>query len=159
MNNGNYRPAAIAIAVLVAVFLLYEAWSFHLSALDEPGAVTTFLATQAKRFYTWREARRDVHSVPPASALDPSDGEMTYGMDCETCHGKDGRTPTEIGRSLYPRSPSLASDRVQRWSDAELFVIIKYGIRHSGMPGFGHSEKDQQIWNLVRFVRTLRKPP
>ena len=159
MNNGTHRPIYIAIAIVLVIFFIYKAWTFHLSALDEPGRVTTFLATVAKRFYIWREARREVHSVPAASAMDASDGEMTYGMDCETCHGKDGRTPTEIGRSLYPRSPSLASERVQRWSDADLFVIIKYGIRHTGMPGFGRSEKDQQIWNLVRFVRGLRKTP
>ena len=159
MNHGKQRLAALAIAILLLVFLVYEAWSFQLSTLDEPGPIATFLATQAKRFYIGRQARREVHSVPPASKTSAEDGEMTYGMDCETCHGKDGRTPTAIGRSLYPRAPSLASERVQRWSDAELFVIVKYGIRHSGMPGFGRSETDDQIWNLVRFVRSLRKSP
>ena len=43
-----------------------------------------------------------------------------------------------------------------RYSDRELFWIIKNGIRWSGMPAFGRVESDEHIWNLVHYVRTLR---
>ena len=80
---------------------------------------------------------------------------MTFGGSCATCHGYDGRTPTDIGRSQYPPSPDLGSPAVQKWSDAELFWIIQHGIRLSGMPGFGRIHSDEEIWSLVRFVRSL----
>jgi mono/diheme cytochrome c family protein len=82
---------------------------------------------------------------------------MIYHGECQNCHGLDGRTPTALGKSMYPRSPSLASPQVQAWSDAELFRIIKHGIRHSGMPGFAPSESDEQIWRLVHYIRSLRR--
>ena len=60
---------------------------------------------------------------------------------------------------MYPRAPDLGSPAVQRWSDAELFWIIKNGVRPTGMPGFAHIHSDEEIWNLVRFVRSLGTAP
>ncbi len=158
MKIFTVRQALLLAAVATAALLAYGAWSFRMSALDEPGPTPTFLATQAKRYYIGRAARQ-VAAAPPSSAMSIPAGEMAYRGECQNCHGLDGRTPTDIGRGLYPRVPSLASHQVQRWTDAELFVIVKYGIRHSGMPGFGRIISDEQIWNLVHFVRSLRKMP
>jgi mono/diheme cytochrome c family protein len=44
---------------------------------------------------------------------------------------------------------------VQRYSDQELFWILKNGIRLSGMPGFGRTESDEHIWTIVLYVRSL----
>jgi mono/diheme cytochrome c family protein len=84
---------------------------------------------------------------------------MLYTGSCANCHGLGGRAPTDIGRWMYPRSPDLGSPAVQQWSDAELFWIIKHGIRLSGMPGFGKIHSDEQIQHLVHYVRTLGAPP
>ncbi len=72
-----------------------------------------------------------------------------------------------VGRSargpLPPAPPSDSSSgalpEVQQWSDAELFWIIKNGIRLSGMPGFGKIHSDVEIWHLVQYIRSLRAPP
>ena len=76
-------------------------------------------------------------------------------MSCASCHGDDGRVPTTVGRSMYPRAPALDTPAVQRYTDAELFRVIKYGIRLTGMPGFGEVYSDQEIWHLARFVRSV----
>jgi mono/diheme cytochrome c family protein len=60
---------------------------------------------------------------------------------------------------MYPRAADLGSAEVQRYSDRELFWIVKNGIRLSGMPAFGKVESDEAIWDLVRFVRTLPSKP
>ena len=75
------------------------------------------------------------------------------------CHGEDGRTPTQIGLSLYPPTPSLSAPEVQRYTDPELFWVVKNGIRLTGMPGFGRFYSDPQIWHLVRYIRTLNPSP
>lgn len=56
---------------------------------------------------------------------------------------------------MYPRASDLGSAGVQQWSDAELFWIIQNGIRLTGMPGFGKSLSDDQIWPLVDYIRSL----
>jgi len=60
---------------------------------------------------------------------------------------------------MYPRTIDLSSPEIQQWSDAELFWIIKNGIRLSGMPGFGKTKSDEQIWHLVHYVRSLGTQP
>jgi len=141
--------------VLLIAGAVWGASQFDLSALEEPGETEIYLATRAKHWLVGRRAR----SIVPPPAGDPERarfaGEMNFGGSCATCHGYDGRKPSDIGRSQYPPSPDLGSPAVQEWSDAELFWIIKHGVRHSGMPGFGRIHSDEEIWNLVRFVRSL----
>lgn len=76
-------------------------------------------------------------------------------MACATCHGTDGRTPTSIGESMYPRAADLGSPEVQRLSNNELFWVIKNGVRFTGMPGFGSLLSDDQIWQATYYVRSL----
>ena len=45
---------------------------------------------------------------------------------------------------------------VQRYSDRELFWIVKNGIRLSGMPAFGRVESDEHIWNFDPLCRLMR---
>lgn len=56
---------------------------------------------------------------------------------------------------MYPRAADLTRKRVQSYSDQELFWIIKNGIRFTGMPAFGKVEAANNIWGLVKYVRTL----
>jgi mono/diheme cytochrome c family protein len=143
------------VLVLIGASAIFFAYQFSLSALPEPGRLETYVATKAKQWLVRRSARR---APPPAPANDPvgeAVGSMIYRGECAACHGVDGRTPTAIGRWMYPRSLDLSSREVQQWSDAELFWIIKNGIRLSGMPGFGKIHSDQEIWDLVQYVRSL----
>jgi len=148
----------LILFVLLLGGLVWGATRFNLSALEQPGEMETYLATKAKRWLVGRSAR----GLAPPPVDNPETarfaGKMTFGGSCATCHGYDGRTPSAIGRSQYPPSPDLGSPSVQQWSDAELFWIIKHGIRLTGMPGFGRIHSDEEIWNLVRFVRSLREP-
>lgn len=148
------------VVLLVGGGAWYAAARANLSALETPGRVETYLATQAKR---WLVARAVAHGpIPPEQASEPvsvANGTMQYGGSCATCHGQDGRKPTRLGESMYPPVPSLASPDVQRYSNAELFVVIKHGIRLSGMPGFGRIHSDKEIWDLVHYLRSLAPPP
>ncbi len=125
-----------------------------LSALEEPGEFETWAATRAKQWLIGRDAKRTA-AVVPAGPQAAAIGGMRFIGQCAACHGIDGRTPTEIGRGLYPRAVDLGAPAVQSWSDEELFWIIKNGVRMTGMPGFGAALADEEIGALVAYVRTL----
>jgi hypothetical protein len=44
---------------------------------------------------------------------------------------------------------------MQSYSNLELFWIINNGIRFTGMLDFGKIEAPDQIWGLVKYMRTL----
>ena len=149
---------SLILTALVLGGIALFAFTFNMSALETPGETETWLATKAKRWFVARGVKREPPPPAPAWSHETvSSGEMTYGMSCANCHGKDGRTPLQLGLSMYPPVPGLGSPDVQAYTDDELFWIIKHGVRHSGMPGFGRIHSDDDIWRLVHYVRSLRE--
>ena len=141
---------------LAAVVVIVGFTQIRLDALQEPGHLETFLATQVKRLLVRRGSRVVIPPAPANLQASIDEGDKLYASDCSMCHGSDGHTPSDFGRWMYPRASDLTSTAVQRYSDPELFWIVKNGIRLSGMPAFGRVESDEHIWSLVHYLRTLR---
>ena len=144
-----------SILAFVLITAAAVASQFNLRALPEPGKTETLLATKAKRFFIERAGRSPLPTEPSDRPSSIPEGDKLFGTDCSECHGFTGRKPTDAGRWMYPRAADLGSAEIQRYSDRELFWIVKNGIRLSGMPVFGRVESDEHIWNLVHYVRTL----
>jgi mono/diheme cytochrome c family protein len=145
---------ALALPVVVVTVGLAQ---IRLDALQEPGPVETFLATQVKHLLVRRSSGDGIPPAPTHSQTSIEEGDKLYATECSMCHGMDGHTPTDTGRWMYPRAVDLTSPEVQRYPDRELFWIVKNGIRLSGMPAFGRVESDEHIWNLVYYLRTLSR--
>lgn len=80
-------------------------------------------------------------------------GADTYKAKCSACHGTTGAGDTMLGRNLKLRS--LASDDVQKESDEQLFIIVSKGKNR--MPAFDKKLSSQQIRELVKHLRSLKK--
>ena len=77
----------------------------------------------------------------------------TYKAKCSACHGVRGAGDTMIGKNLKLRS--LFSPEVQNRSDEELFTLISKG--KNKMPSFDRKLSSDQIRDLVRHIRSLKK--
>ena len=74
-------------------------------------------------------------AVPPGLD-DPAKlviGVGHYAAHCAVCHGAPGVPRGDIARGLYPAPPDLAKT-APLYSPAELFWIVKHGIKMTGMP-------------------------
>ncbi len=155
------RRILISVGLLGGVAFL-TSWiamrRFSLSALEEPGACEIRAATRAKHWLVARDACGPLPAKPQDVATSAAIGSMQFAVQCAPCHGADGRSPTDIGRWMYPRAADVGSSGIQAYSDEQLFWIIKHGIRLSGMPGFGKSMPDEQIWHLVDYIRRIGAP-
>ncbi len=147
----------VFILVILAAAAIYAVASMSISALPEPGVLETTLASSAREWLISRAARGPLPAAPVNDVSSLAAGRSLFGMGCATCHGQDGRTPTPVGKSMYPRVPDLGSLDAQEMSNAEIFWIIKNGIRLSGMPGFANMNSDEQIWQLTYYVRSLNE--
>jgi mono/diheme cytochrome c family protein len=96
----------------------------------------------------------EVRGTLPTDPAALREGLEHYDEMCATCHGAPGVLRGEIGQGMNPEPPDL-SEEAEDWSDAELFWIVKHGIKLAGMPAFGPTHSDEQIWDLVGFVRQL----
>jgi mono/diheme cytochrome c family protein len=82
------------------------------------------------------------------------EGFREYNEMCITCHGAPGKEQSDIGKGLHPKPPDLA-ETLRRWNSAQLFWIVKNGVKMTGMPAFGPTHGDDQIWNIIAFVQRL----
>ena len=96
--------------------------------------------------------------IPPASdAMAAARGLSHYAESCLACHGAPGLNPAEFQQGMNPMPPSPEGPGVQKYSDSELFWIVKNGVRMTGMPGFGVNHSDAEIGDIVAFVRHIPK--
>jgi len=61
----------------------------------------------------------------------------------------------EFAKGLYPLPPKLESRGIQAMTDAETFWVVKNGIKMTGMPAFGPTHDDEELWGIVAFWRRL----
>jgi len=76
-----------------------------------------------------------------------------YKSRCAACHGADGKGDTAVGKKIGVRD--FHSDEVQKQSDAQLAEIVKDG--KNKMPAYKDKLKDDQISDLIKYVRQLGK--
>lgn len=89
---------------------------------------------------------------------DPNEGKQWYYVYCITCHGwtLQGDGPVAIAVDPLPRILTFG-DYMNKKTNLELFAVIKGGgetVDLSGsMPAWGNFLQDQDIWNVVAWLR------
>lgn len=80
-------------------------------------------------------------------------GGDTFKAKCAACHGATGAGDTTMGKNLKLRD--LGAADVQKQSDDELNTVIAKG--KGKMPAYDGKLTKEQIGDLVKFIRTLKK--
>ena len=94
----------------------------------------------------------------PKTAESVAAGKVVFEQQCTVCHGTDGRGDGPEAAHLNPPPTDLYAAHVDYHSDTQLFDWIRNGINGSSMTGFKGKLSDQQIWNVINYVRSLRHP-
>ena len=151
--------------VLVGVIIIAGGWILSswllpgaFSAKGKPSELENTMARLVRHWATpgkFREATNPVQASPEIL----KEGLHHFADHCATCHANDGSGKTDMGPNFYPPTPDLRDSVIQSMSDGELFYIIHFGVRFTGMPawGKGDPEKDLDSWKLVHFIRHLPK--
>lgn len=141
----------VVLAAAAYIAFLYSG-AYSVAATDpDPAIVRWSLETARDRFIHDRAAKVD---VPPLDTFSEESGLEHYHAMCVTCHGAPGVEPSSIGKGLNPEPPDLVAAATER-GVAELFWVIKNGIKMTGMPAFAESHSDDDIWEITAFVRRL----
>ena len=76
---------------------------------------------------------------------------------CATCHGGPGLKRGEFAAGMYPAPPVL-KDVSSRYTPAEIFWILKNGIKMSGMPSMA-DDGDEMLWATVALLMKFPQMP
>jgi cytochrome c553/cytochrome c5 len=81
-------------------------------------------------------------------------GAGHYETGCRPCHGSPELAPPKIVRRMTPHPPHLPP-RLSQWDPEGLFYIVKHGVKFTGMPAWPALQRDDEVWAVVAFLRTL----
>jgi mono/diheme cytochrome c family protein len=90
----------------------------------------------------------------PVGGEAAAQGAELYRVNCETCHGPQGHGDGPAGQSLTPKPGNLAQVQAQAGDDY-LFWRIHDGKPGTAMVAWRGILTDEQIWQIVSFLRTL----
>jgi len=82
-------------------------------------------------------------------------GKKTYGIDCAMCHGDNGDGKGDLAADLKNVTDFTAPDALKNRTDGDLFYIMRKG--KGDMPPEGDRAKNDDIWSLVNYIRSLKK--
>ena len=77
-----------------------------------------------------------------------------YAATCASCHGAPGERPSPVMQAAAVKAPDLGINAA-KWSDRELFWIIKHGVKYTPMPAWPTQNRDDEVRRMVAFVRLL----
>ncbi len=92
--------------------------------------------------------------TPAAPTDDLASAGKIYKETCIGCHKADGAggvTILDDGKKV--KAPNFSSDRMKKEDDADWIETIENGAKEDGMPAFKGRLSDEEIRNLVKFIR------
>ena len=157
-GGGDAKHWACKIVALLTVlavggFLMAVSGIIPLKASSGHWPITTWLLELAKH----RSVATHTLGLN-APALDAPQlvlkGAGHYETGCSPCHGSpELRHPRMVQQMLPP--PPYLPPRLSAWEPAELFYIVKHGIKFTGMPAWPARQRDDEVWAMVAFLRAL----
>ena len=161
MLKGVVWGITLTVAIaLISVYALLHSGMIPANADTKPGGLELWMAGTSLDATLDRYAPKEQNPVALTNQ-NLLEGVRLFGENCAICHGsaKGANLPSPIAKGEYPRPPQLATDGVEDDPEGYSFWKIKHGIRLTGMPSFGYTLKDEQIWTLALFLKHMDKLP
>jgi thiosulfate dehydrogenase len=88
-------------------------------------------------------------------------GAKVYQAQCAVCHGRSGQPESAIARGMFPHPPQLLPPKKGVTDDpvGETYWKVKNGIRLTGMPRYGESLSDEEMWQVSLMLLHADKLP
>lgn len=148
----------LVVLILAALLFIYSG-VYDVSASSPDGGLIAW-ALQTTQWRSVHRAYKGLEGKVHIPRLDDPEliraGLIHYQEMCVTCHGAPGVKISEIGQGLNPFPPELAAHTAED-EPLETFWVVKNGIKMTGMPSFGVTRTDDEIWAIVAFLKRMPK--
>ncbi|MBO1113515.1 c-type cytochrome [Bordetella petrii] len=149
---GITLATAAAVALAGVLALIYSGWYDSTATRPHTAPVNSVMDIALQRSISVRAAKVNVPSLDnPQQAID---GFQLFRAHCVQCHGAPGVAPEPFAMGLMPAPASLV-DTARHWPAAEVYWVVRQGIKMTGMPAWQYRISDEDIWSVVAFMRVL----
>ncbi len=155
-RGWRFFLTGLFIGPLIAVILVsLGVWPWR--ATSPPPKWETTIATRSLHSALAREAK-NLHSPIPASEETLRAGLKIYRANCAGCHGDFGQPSKWGANGFYPRVPQFAQSPSELRAE-EMFLIVRDGVRYSGMGAWKDLMSEESTWKVVLFLSNLKSLP
>ncbi len=81
-------------------------------------------------------------------------GMSKYDTFCSPCHGYYGKGDSRLN-GQFPNPPTLHSDKVRNWTDANIYHVIVNG--QNAMPSYAKQLTEDERWSIIHYIRVLQR--
>jgi mono/diheme cytochrome c family protein len=142
----------MALEVLMLKLLFAISATLLFAFAQQPTTTTTTAASGVPADVA--KMTNPVKTTPESQAK----AKKLFDMDCAICHGEKGDGKGDVVSDLNLKMRDYTdSATLKNRTDGELFYYIKNGEPDQKMPPEAPRAKDDDIWNLVVYVRSLAK--
>lgn len=140
----------VLILLIVGGIVFIYSGTYNIAATEPHSLLAEWVFNTAKKYSVKKHSE---HIARPKLSDDSlvKKGFDHYENMCAGCHGAPGSNPAE---GFNPSPPNL-TEEAEELSATELFWVTKNGIKMTGMPAFGLSHSDEEIWSIVAFLKQL----
>ena len=149
---------AVIVVALLCGYVGVRAGLMPANADGKPWRIERWAARTSLDATLAKSAPASPNPVPATDANFIA-GIKLYAQNCAVCHGAAGGEPSKIARGLYQKPPQLAKHGVEDDPDGETYWKVKHGIRFTGMPSFGATLEERQLWQLTLFLKHMNALP
>ncbi len=153
--------AGLILGLLIlpcGAYLYFTGGSAPVATTDSDMPFEKFFAKKAQH------ARID-KEMPKTVPIQPTEVNLMAGADlykqhCAVCHGLPLTPKSAISTGMYPKPPLLMEGKgVTDDEPGESYWKVYNGFRLTGMPGFGKSLTETQMWQMALLVANADKLP
>ena len=144
---------AFAVGSLIAGALVLYTGAYDVAATQPHWRLTNWLLHTELHQSVARQAR-NVHAPPLDDTAFIERGLALYRGNCVPCHGAPGIAPDAFALGLLPPPANLALT-AREWLPAELYWVVRHGVKATGMPAWAYRLSDPDLWAIVAFLRRL----
>jgi mono/diheme cytochrome c family protein len=148
---------ALGIVVAIAAGVFFFGGFFNVAASEEDNPAVKWALIRVRSAAIERHAS----GTPPMKLDDPAviqNGARAFAKaGCANCHGAPGVEWSKFSEGLNPDPPDL-KESAAGYEPANIFWVVKNGVRMTGMPSFGKAGvADNDIWQITAFIKALPK--
>jgi mono/diheme cytochrome c family protein len=137
-DGGRLKKASFLVFLLILFLSLSACGSNTVSATSFPPVPADYAG-----------------KTNPFGAESVDVGAVNFNTYCEACHGAAGLGDGPAGQAINPKPASLPAVASQVGDDY-LFWRVSEGKPGTAMVGWGSVLNEEQIWQVIAYIRTLK---
>ena len=157
LSGGLTALVGASLIAMLAGLVILKIGLVPINADQAPSKLEQTVFASAVHASVTRHSTEQPSNAAPTAA-DLRAGAEIYKSMCAQCHGQLNGRASLLGSSFYPPAPQLPGHSTS-YSEPELFWIVKHGIRNTSMPAWRNLLSDEDIRQVVAFLKRLDSLP